>query len=250
MAENDADRTEPATPKRREDARKKGDVAKSREISATVLMAVGFLAIASSLGGAVARGVMARSRDLLSGAVLRPGSLADYHAILLHEIGGIALLLLPIALLLLVAGLAGGLAQVGLMFSWKAVSPQVRRINPLSGLKRMVSPDQLFELGKSMLKVALIFGLAAAVIVPATCSSSTSPKLDRASIRSAVTARSTRSPELLSASTDSASTSSIVTSPKLVAAETSPPRAFRITIRPEPLAASVRPVMSLRRTAP
>ena len=105
MADKDADRTEPATPKRRQDARKKGDVARSRELSATVLMAAGFLTIGSSLGGAVALGVLARSSDLLGGAAIRPSSLADYHAILLHEIGGVGLLLLPIGGLLLLAGL-------------------------------------------------------------------------------------------------------------------------------------------------
>ena len=156
MAENDIERTEPATPKRKDDAREKGDVAQSREL-ATVLVLGGMLLASLSLLGAnlVAR-VSAQARSAWSGAEIRPDGMGDFHALLLHHSVQTAAALLPLLGVILLAGAIASVSQFGLLFSTKALEFKWERLDLVKGLKRLVNVDKLVELAKAALKIGLL----------------------------------------------------------------------------------------------
>ena len=164
---DDAERTEPATPKRRREAREEGDVAQSRELATAFLLLVALLALLSSTGARVAVSVARNARGYWSGEALRPGSLGDFHALWVFEMREVAMALLPFAGLLMAAGIAAGLAQVGPLFSVKALRPRFSRLDPLQGLRRLVKPEQWVELAKAAAKILFLGTLAWWVIEPA-----------------------------------------------------------------------------------
>lgn len=150
-----AEKTEAPTPKRREDARAKGQgVGRSHEFAMGLTLGVGTLALASLLPG-MARTLISQTQS----AILD----VDPHATnaqLVGQTGGAFLttlgLVLPLACLILVAGVAGNLVSGGLIFSFRAVRFDLSRINPLAGLKRLVDKQALVRLGLSSAKLAIL----------------------------------------------------------------------------------------------
>lgn len=153
---DEADKTEPATPKKREDAREKGQVAQSRDVTTVLLLAVGTLALGSGLGARLGRMSIEVARSDWSGATIRPDGLADYHALLLHHGAWMGLVLLPIALLVMVVGVVSNVAQTGWLFTTQPLVPNFEKLDPVAGMRRMFSLDKLYELVKSVLKLSLV----------------------------------------------------------------------------------------------
>lgn len=163
------DRTEPPTPRRRQDARRRGQVARSQDLSAAALLLSGFIALVV-LGPGLWRTLLAMTQSALSGASgTRRGDLVPFAAAtVLEAIKVVA----PILVILLVAGLIAMIAQVGFLMSSQAVTPSLTRISVLGGIKRLLSIQSLMlsvtNFGK-LLVVAIVayfflFGRAAAVI--------------------------------------------------------------------------------------
>ncbi len=164
MAEEEAERTEPATPKRREEARRKGEVAQSREIGSVAILVTAVLAIGSFLGAGILRSLAELSRSVWGGLAHPPESLADFHTLMLGHLAPSAAAVVPVFLLFLVTGVLSQVLQTGPMLSTEALNFKGSRISPLQGAKRMVSPDRLFDLAKSILKVIVVGAVAWAVI--------------------------------------------------------------------------------------
>jgi flagellar biosynthetic protein FlhB len=146
-----ADRTEKASPKRREDARKKGQIARRPELPA----AAGFLASLAILEATGADWV-ARGQHLLAELAMRvsdpqPLTLSSVHGLLLESLGHFSLLVLPVTATLLITSLAGNFAQGGLTLSPEALTPKAERFNPAENWKRVFSPDRIVEFLKQML---------------------------------------------------------------------------------------------------
>ena len=74
------------------------------------------------------------------------------------------LLLMPICLPLLIVGVAGNVAQIGLEFHAESMAPKFSKLDPLSGMKRIVSARGLVELAKSILKLAVVGLIAWSVV--------------------------------------------------------------------------------------
>ncbi len=156
MAETDRhDRTEAPTPKRLEDARKEGRVPRSRELTtAAVMMAAGLVLLMSgdSIG--------ARLGDLMRGALTVSRADAFDVTSLTRNFGRTALAALyaiaPVLLVTLVAALAAPLAIGGWAPSAKAITPDFKRLSPLSGMKRMLGVRSWVELGKALAKFAVV----------------------------------------------------------------------------------------------
>ncbi|MFO7707966.1 MAG: flagellar biosynthesis protein FlhB [Desulfobacterales bacterium] len=165
MAESTGqERTERATAKRRQEARKRGQVAMSREIpSALILLtALGVFFFAGP-------GVFERCTELVGAMfrnlhALRLTTIADAAALAAELFRTIILLLLPIFLPLLVAGFVGNVAQIGFEAHAEALTPKFSKMNPISGIKRLVSLRSLVELVKSILKILFVGAIAYAVI--------------------------------------------------------------------------------------
>ncbi len=165
MAE-ESEKTEPATPKKKEDARKKGQVAQSRDVSTVLLLMAATGALASPLGTRLGRGIYETSQAVWGGGWVLPDSLADYHALMLHVGLFLALMLAPFAAIFMVIGIASNVVQIGWMLSPEALAPKFEKMNPLTGLKRMVSVDKLYELAKALLRLAVVMAILWWLLAP------------------------------------------------------------------------------------
>lgn len=155
------DRTEQPTPKRREDARKKGDVPRSRELTMTGVMLAGsasmlFMSgpIADRIGRTFAESFRLERENLFDAAFL-PKALAT-------ALENAVLGLLPLAAVLIIAVFASAVLIGGWSFSMKAASFKGQRINPISGFKRIFSANSLVELTKALAKFGVILAIAVA----------------------------------------------------------------------------------------
>ena len=156
------DQTEKPTPKRLRDARKDGDVPKSRELTATV-MVLCWLALTWLTVPLISRqllGLMQRVLDAVSlvGRGPMPTLWLDAAKVLL-------LILLPLLLGGLCVALLTEFLQVGALFVPKRVAPDAARLNPLEGMKRMFSQDNLVEVVKSVFKTAALVVIFALVLM-------------------------------------------------------------------------------------
>lgn len=150
--EDGQEKTEEATPKKREDSRKKGQVPRSKELSTamvTIAAAVGLFAWGPQIG-----------RDLanLLTVALSPSVLANpdpelmpslFYGLLVEGL----LLMWPLMALCFAAALVSSIALGGWTFK---LSLKLDQLNPITGLGKVFSAKSLVELGKSMLKVVFI----------------------------------------------------------------------------------------------
>ena len=164
---DDAEKTEAATPKKKEDARKKGQVAQSRDVSTVLLLVAATLALSSPMGARLARLLYETALVAWGGAWITPDSLQDYHAVFLKMGLVVVTALAPFAALFMVVGVASNLVQIGWMVSPEALQPKFEKLNPLSGLKRMVSLDKLYELAKSILRLIVVVAILVWLLSPA-----------------------------------------------------------------------------------
>jgi flagellar biosynthetic protein FlhB len=160
MAEDsDLERTEPASARRLDQAREKGNVPRSRELATfAVLLAssavIAFLGLFMYRGlGSVMRGAMSFGQSDLASPAVMGRSLMD------AGLEGV-LVLLPLAAAVVVAAIASNVLVSGWVFTAKAFEPNFAKLNPASGLARMFSWHSLVELVKALLKGGLIAGVA------------------------------------------------------------------------------------------
>jgi len=163
-SESGADKSEQPTSKRLEEARKKGQIARSMELNTLVVTlggAGGLLVFGAGMADAllgIMRGNFELSREVLLDE--------RYMALYLLATGKLALeLLAPLIMTLLVIALAGPVSLGGWLFSSEALQPKFSRMNPLSGLKRMFSVQALVELGKAVGKFLVVLTVAVAVLM-------------------------------------------------------------------------------------
>ena len=153
------DRTEQPTQKRRDDARKKGDVPRSRELTMTGVMlsgAAALLLLSDSTGGRIAT-AFSQALSLERAHVFDPQHLPTALASLFFEmVSG----LLPFAAVLLAAVFLCAASIGGWSMSIEAVRPKLERISPLKGIKRIFSANSLNELIKAMAKFFLVGAIA------------------------------------------------------------------------------------------
>jgi flagellar biosynthetic protein FlhB len=160
MAESDGqERTEEATPRRLQQAREKGQVARSKELASALVLIVGAVSLIW-FGEALARSlfsIMRRLFDLTRDEIFDTAKLFDI------ALGAMRDMLFPLFLILItlfIAALIGAAGVGGISFSAEAAMPKLSKMNPLSGIKRMIGMQSWVELIKSILKVVLVTGIA------------------------------------------------------------------------------------------
>lgn len=151
------DKTEKATPKKKNDARKKGQVFQSREMQTSlilVLMIVSLKALGPNLYGQISQYFKKAFTEYLANK-----DAIDVNILAKLFIDGVTVLLktsFPLLIIAVVAGLIVGYAQVGILFTLDTLKPKGSRINPLSGFKRLFSARSAVELVKSILKITIV----------------------------------------------------------------------------------------------
>ena len=151
----DDDKTEEPTAKKLEDARKKGQLARSRELSTVfvlVFSAITLFFLASSIGRGLSQ-IMTRFFTLSHDEVYD-----TYHMFqsLEYAVSTMATPLLIYLLIVAAAGIYGSIALGGFNFTWHTASFRPENLSPINGFKRMFGPKALVELLKAIAKFAIV----------------------------------------------------------------------------------------------
>jgi flagellar biosynthetic protein FliR/FlhB len=149
------EKTEEPTTKRREDARKKGQVGRSREfVSAVTLIGITLLAFAMSDSGLKAmQSYLSSSLSSVGTSSFGEGSVINLFIFSVQEFFRITI---PMFVCIIVLGVVANIAQTGFIFSSEPLKPKLSRINPVEGFKRMFSGRAFIELLKAILNIVIV----------------------------------------------------------------------------------------------
>ncbi|MDA3130598.1 flagellar biosynthesis protein FlhB [Aliibacillus thermotolerans] len=157
------EKTEKATPKKRQDTRKKGQVAKSTDVNTALILFAVFLFLffyAEVLGTFL----FSMLRQVLTEYITWDINEQTIPVIFEELAFETALILFPIMLIAVIFGVGASVLQVGFMFTPEVIKFKLEKVNPLKGLKRIFSLRALVEFLKSMLKITLVGILVFAII--------------------------------------------------------------------------------------
>ena len=157
--EQDQERNEEATPRRREEARKKGQVAKSQEVvSVSVLLAcVLFFHFGTSDMVQKLSVIMSKSLRDAGTTVISPSTIQGLITGFIYDA---FMVVFPFLLLAFIAALVANYLQVGFLFSSEALAPKFSKISPLKGFQKLASVRSLAELFKSVCKLLIVGSVA------------------------------------------------------------------------------------------
>lgn len=163
MAEQDQDRTEQATPFRLEEARKKGNVPKSMDFTSWSVVTIAYV-ILFTLGVGMLTEAIQLSAFFLSQAGNVDLSVTNVTAIFSGTIDTGLSAVWPLWLALFVGAMAAILSNSGLVFSFFPLKPDMKRLNPVEGFKRVFSMKMLFEAVKTFFKLAVVISVITYVV--------------------------------------------------------------------------------------
>lgn len=164
MNEQAQERTEDATPRRRQQARKKGTVTRSQDLTSAVVVAallIALPAIATRLGEAFMTSFKRTGVNIPGDA-----SLSSINGFVWQSAQGPIFGFLVLCSLLMTVGLVSNFAQVGFHFTTETLQPSLAKLNPVNGLKRLFSIQAGFEGFKALLK-SLVFAFIAYGVITA-----------------------------------------------------------------------------------
>lgn len=152
-----SDKTEQATPKKKKDSRRKGQIAKSQDLTSWFSLLVGLYLLPMTVG---------RLANVVSGSLSNVSALTstpDPDSVV-HILGTTLrdgfLAAAPLMLAVMGLTIVTSLAQTGLILTWKPIVPDFKRINPKQGIQRLFSVRSVWETGKQLLKVTIMVVIA------------------------------------------------------------------------------------------
>lgn len=153
------ERTEKATPKKRQEAREKGQVARSRELASVSVLLTGIFTL---FWGSTY--FYHHITGILRYYLREAGS----HAVTVDAMSGLgmfamrqfAVTLMPLFLILMAVALLSNYLQVGSLFSLEAIMPKFSKLNPVEGFKKLFSAQAMMEFGKSLFKLVVVGWIA------------------------------------------------------------------------------------------
>jgi flagellar biosynthetic protein FlhB len=158
MADDAGDKTEPATPRRRQEAFESGQTAKSADLTGAVLLFTGLLTVAFT-GHAIVDALARVMHDLLAPTTWSDGyGLADDSARL--SIPGMLRVLSPIMIAVCIAAILATGLQVGFRITTRPLVPNIAKLNPLQGLGRLFGGQNFMQLAMNCLKLVIITAIA------------------------------------------------------------------------------------------
>ena len=164
MAEDqDQERTEKATPKKKEEARKKGQIAQSREIP-SVMVLLSALSVFYFAGGWMFSRLAGLMREIFDHLVEKNFGTESAQMLLGHIFLQLFILLAPLIAVIIVAGIFANIVQTGFMLTGETLTPDLKKLNPVSGIKRLFSLRSMAEVVKSVLKIIFVGGMAYATL--------------------------------------------------------------------------------------
>ena len=164
MADDDDSKTEEASSHKLDEARQKGQVATSREVTNWFAMSGG--AGALLIFGPHISAAMQRSMEVFfqrAGTMRIDGAAV---AVMLATLNDIAMAVLPAFALMMIAGLAGTMLQNGIIFASDKLVPKLSHISIGAGAKRLFSVRSLIEFLKGLLKMTAVGAVAFYLLMP------------------------------------------------------------------------------------
>ena len=150
------EQTEKPTPKRRQDARKKGQVPRSQELAGSVIFFIAVFFIYGFFGRAVS-GVEGSIASAFSRVALhQEPTIRSAWVMLLQAVAPVAGYLLVLLAMAFVVGILANIAQFGVLVSFKPIVPSFSKLNPISGFGRLFSKQILINLAKQILKIGAV----------------------------------------------------------------------------------------------
>jgi len=157
------ERTQPATARKREQARKKGQVAKSQDMNATITLIASLMAL--YLLGQYAFGELYKVfRYHLATACETQLTSGTFGTVALGALIPLAKIVLPFMLAALVAGVLANVMQVGFLFSGEKLAPDLTKLNPFDGFSKFFTVRSVVDLVKAIFKLVVVGWIAYATI--------------------------------------------------------------------------------------
>lgn len=162
---DDAQKTEEPTPRKLAQAREKGQIAQSREISNFAVL-LGLAFTVAVIGPFMAAGI----HDTLAVLVEKSGDIpidrSNAGDVLTDTFAGVLLWLSPAFVLFIVLALLANLGQSGFLLSTEPITPKLSKISPIAGVKRLFSLKSVVEFIKGILKLIIVGGIAYILLAP------------------------------------------------------------------------------------
>jgi flagellar biosynthesis protein FlhB len=160
------DKTEKATPKRREEARKRGQIARSQDLNGAVVLLAGLFALGVTGPATAQRLGDGLTEALHAGAGRDPVTAGTIGDLLMQSGKAVALCLAPVVGACALAAIVVSVAQVGIKPKGAALKPDPKRLNPVTGFKNLFGPNSLVELVKNLLKVGVVATVVLSSLLP------------------------------------------------------------------------------------
>ncbi|RXT15129.1 flagellar biosynthesis protein FlhB [Ammoniphilus sp. CFH 90114] len=157
------EKTEEATPKKKQDAREKGQVAKSQEVASALIMLACFLFLlfmGQSMGANLTKMMRGTFTEYLHWDVTVHNVQVVFNQLLLES----ALIVVPFLLIALVMGVFSNYIQIGFLFTTEPLKMKLEKLDPIQGAKKIFSMRSIVELLKSILKIILTSTIAILVL--------------------------------------------------------------------------------------
>jgi flagellar biosynthetic protein FlhB len=150
-----SEKTEKATPHKKQEARKKGQVAKSADLTNAFVLLFSFLVLAL-YGNQMGQQLFYLFQRGLSDMLLWHVTQDSVFLLFVNILKAIIPLVAPVLLIAWIVSLAANVAQTGFFISWNSLKGDLNRVNPIEGIKRIFSVRSVAELIKSIMKIVLL----------------------------------------------------------------------------------------------
>ncbi|WP_445358829.1 EscU/YscU/HrcU family type III secretion system export apparatus switch protein [Microbulbifer sp. ANSA005] len=156
MSSNESsEKTEPASQFKLQEARKKGQAAKSIEVVSLITL-LGFLMMLLAFGKKLINRVLHNTSSMMGSINDVNSNTQNVLAWISSSISDWVSILAPIMLATAIFAILGNVLQTGLIFSTATLKPDFKKLNPISGLKKIFSIKSIFDLFKSVLKISIL----------------------------------------------------------------------------------------------
>ena len=158
MLSMSGDKTEDPTPKKKKDARKQGNIAKSSEVN-TAMTFLAILVVVYTMSDFIVFEVKNFMVNMLSGNLSMTINNNTLKVLMFKIILSFMKVILPICLIIMAFGIIGNLIQTGFFFSGESLKPKFSKLNPINGFKNMFSLKSLVNLVKSIVVISVMVAI-------------------------------------------------------------------------------------------
>ncbi|NQW11421.1 MAG: flagellar biosynthesis protein FlhB [Alphaproteobacteria bacterium] len=164
-SQDDAQKTEEPTPRKLEQARQKGQIAQSREVSSFAVL-LGLAFTVGVMGPFMVSGIHETLAALMEKSGVIPIDQRSAGTVLSDTFLDVLLWLSPMFVLFIVLALAANFSQAGILFTTEPITPKLEKISPLAGVKRLFSLKSLVEFLKGVFKLLIVGTIAYTLLAP------------------------------------------------------------------------------------